>query len=96
MTLPTIGSVDLGDSVAVTVRIRSTRSNVLTDATVTASAAQGGSTVTATIERIQTGVYEAVFTPTAAGDWLFTANISGARLAVEYGIVKVRPVPTVP
>jgi hypothetical protein len=93
----TLASIDLGDTCAVELKLTDPKTDRLIDGTLAVVASgPGGASVTATVTRSSVGTYEALFDPTVAGDWLITATVSGSKNAKEYGIVKVRAVPTVP
>jgi hypothetical protein len=92
----TIGSIDLGDSARLTIRFRDPDTDLPTDpTTVTAEATSpnGGTPVAATVTKSTIGVYRAIWLPDVAGPWRVKIAAVGPAAGVEYGIVRVRPVP---
>lgn len=91
---PTLTHVDLGEAVRLVVTLRNPAGDQLEDGTVTVTATGPTATqLTATVNRMAQGRYEAFFTPDVSGTWTVSVNVSGARTAVEYGLVRVRPAP---
>jgi hypothetical protein len=94
--MTTLASIDLGDTCRVELKITDPRTDRLLDGSMTVTATgPGGTVLTATVTRLSLGTYEAFFDPTASGDWSVKAQVAGDKKAVEYGIVKVRAVPTI-
>jgi len=93
----TLTTIDLGEVCSVIVKVRDPRDDALVDATVSVRAMPpgGGADLTATVAKVRQGVYEALFAPDQAGTWRIMVEVSGTRAAVEYGLVRVRPAPTV-
>jgi hypothetical protein len=92
----TLATIDLGEVCSLIIKVRDPRTDQLANATVAVTALRPtGGNLPATVTQIRTGVYEALWTPDVEGVWRVEVNVSGARAAIEYGLIRVRPVPAV-